>query len=86
LVDGRPAAILGYAMMPGYAYVFSEIRERLPAKLIVREALALLSQLRVPGGCTASVKHPGSCRFLERLGWVRVGEVEEGPVYAWLTS
>lgn len=83
LVDGRPAAILGYVLERDFAMVFSEIREALPKKLIVREALALMGGLKVPAGCLADRAHPGSCRFLERLGWIPVGEIEQGKVYAW---
>lgn len=83
LVDGELAAVLGYFIQSDTAYVFSEIFQPVPKKLIIREARAFMNSIRCVGLCVADKQHPGACRLLEYLGWRFWREIEEGRVYTW---
>ena len=78
--DGEVMGIAGYYLSGGVAIVFSDNKPGIPKMTIWRQSVALMNSLTIPALCVAS---EGSERFLERLGWARVGPTDAGVIYQW---
>ena len=74
--DGEVVGIAGYYLVGGVAFMFSDNRDDIPKLTIWREAKAMMAEMKLPAICTATEQ---SGPFLERLGWVPVGN----GVYSW---
>lgn len=82
--DGQIIGLAGYYRLPGAALLFSEIRDEMRnyPLTIWREAVRLMNRIEGTAICYAAPYEPTSKRFLERLGWTRIGEDDAGEVYA----
>ena len=78
--DGQVLGLAGYFMQDGKAVLFSDVREGVPKMTIWRAALAFMKSLDMPLVCEGTQK---SAAFLERLGWVYVGDNDNGMVFEW---
>lgn len=78
--EGAVVGIAGYTITGDVPEVFSDSKEQLPSAVIWRESVAMMRRLNFPAICRAE---KGSGRFLRRLGWVSLGQDEDGEVYGW---
>lgn len=78
--DGKVLGVAGYHLEAGCAVVFSDRRGGIPRMTIWREAKKMMRRITVPALCVAE---DGAGPFLERLGWVFVGNSDAGGVYKW---
>lgn len=70
-VDGHVEGIAGYYVAGGNAVVFSDVNEGVKKMTIWRAGLSFVKSLPLPAICEGTEK---SKAFLERLGWVQVGD------------
>jgi hypothetical protein len=79
LVDDEPVGIAGWFVVHGVAHVFSDLKPGVPKLAVWRAARKLMGLLPRSAICVTT----GSGLFLDRLGWVYLGDCDEGEVYAW---
>ena len=88
-IDGKIAGVAGLSYHDGQMTAFSKMDDMLRdyPVTIMKAGKRFIRLIESHGRnvmAIASVDEPGSDRFLERLGFTFVGEIEQGRVYQWV--
>jgi hypothetical protein len=92
LLDGQPVGLIGIARNKTHARCFSEFKPELRRHLrcvtilrVIKKAMALVRESRVPVIAISQVDEPTSARILQRLGFRYLKASPIGDVYKWHT-